>query len=105
MTDIQNEDNRNLHAHKHTHTEQTKELHSTKFVIFLIGNIDFQRSMGGFICFEKYHNFTYVSSGMYLMTICGKNCKKTVCSYKNKDYFIRRDRQTSESTPSGSLTS
>ena len=98
MTDIQNKDNRHYHAHKHTHTEQTA-LHSTKFVIFSIGNIDFQRSRDGFIFFEKYHNFTYVSSGMYLMTICGKKC--------NKDYVIRRDRQniTSESTPSGPLTS
>ena len=51
--------------------------------------------------FEKYQNFTYVSSGMYLMTICCNNCNTTVYSYKNKDYVIRRDRQnvTSESTP------
>ena len=35
MTDIQNEDGRHYHAHKHTHTEQMKELHCTKFVIFL----------------------------------------------------------------------
>ena len=55
--------------------------------------------------FFKYHNFTYVLSGMYLMTICGKNCNEAVYSYKNKDYVIRRDRQnvTSESTPSGPL--
>ena len=43
--------------------------------------------------FEKYQNFTYVSSGMYLMTICCNNCNKTVYSYKNKDYVIRRERQ------------
>ena len=57
--------------------------------------------------FEKYYNLTYVSSEIYLMTICGKNCNKTVYSYKNKDYGIRPDRQnvTSESTPSGPLTS
>ena len=54
---------------------------------------DFQRSRDGLICFEKYHNFTYVLSGMYLMTICGKNCNKTVYSYKNKAYVIRWDRQ------------
>ena len=56
--------------------------------------------------FEQYHNFTYVSSGMYLMTICGENCNKTVYSYKNEDYVTRRDRQnvTSESNPSGPLT-
>ena len=44
---------------------------------------------------------------MYLMTLCGKSCNKTVYSYKNKDYVIRRDLQnvTSESTPSGPLTS
>ena len=43
---------------------------------------------------------------MYLMTLCGKNCNKTVYSFKNKDYVIRRDRQnlTSESTQSGPLT-
>ena len=35
-TDIQNKDNRHYHAHKHTRTEQTQELHSTKFVIFLL---------------------------------------------------------------------
>ena len=74
MTDIQNEDNTHYHVHNHTHAEQTKELQCTKFVIFFIRNYDFQRSRGGFICFEKYHNFTYVSSGMFLMTICGKNC-------------------------------
>ena len=41
------------------------------------------------------------------MKICGKICNKTDYSYKNKDYVIRRDRQnvTSESTPSGPLTS
>ena len=40
------------------------------------------------------------------MTICGKNCNKTVYIFKNKDYVIRRDRQnlTSESTQSGPLT-
>ena len=43
---------------------------------------------------------------MYLMTLCGESCNKTVYSYTNKDYVIRRDRQnvTSESTPSGPLT-
>ena len=57
--------------------------------------------------FEKYHNFTYVSSRVYLMTICGNNCNKTVYSYKNKDHVIRRDRKNvpSESTPSGPSTS
>ena len=106
MTDIQNKDNSYYHAYKHTHTEQTQELHSTKFVIVFNGNIDFQRSRGGFIFFEKYHNFTYVPAVMYLLTICGKNCNKTVHSYK-KNYVIRRDRQnvTSESTPSRHLTS
>ena len=41
------------------------------------------------------------------MIICGKYCNKVVYSYNNKDYVIRRDRQnvTSESTPSGPLTS
>ena len=39
------------------------------------------------------------------MTICGKNCNKTVYSYKNNDYVIRRDQQnvTSKGTPSGPL--
>ena len=107
MTDIQNEDNRHQHAHKHTHTEQTKEIHSTKFGIFLFEILTFSALGVGSYFLKKYHNFTYVSSGMLLMTIYGKNCNKTVNSYKNKDFVIRRDRQnvTSESTPSAPLTS
>ena len=93
---------------KHTHTEQTKKLHSTKFMIFLLEILTFS-SLGVGSCFLKNittsHN--YVSSRKYLLTICGKNCNQTVYSHKNKDYVIRRDRQnlTSESTPSGPLTS
>ena len=70
-------------------------------------NIDFQRSKGGLTFSEKYHNFTYVSSEMYLMTKCGKSGIKVVYNYKNKKSIITMGRQnvTSESTPSGSLTS
>ena len=44
---------------------------------------------------------------MYSMTICDKSGIKAVYNYNNKDPVIRRDRQnvTSESTPSGPLTS
>ena len=44
---------------------------------------------------------------MYLMTICGKSGIKVVYNYKNKKYIITMGRQnvTSESTPSGPLTS
>ena len=45
---------------------------------FFIENINFQRSKGGFMFFEKYHNFTYVSSGMYLMTKWGKSGIKAI---------------------------
>ena len=34
--DIQNEHNRHKHVHSDTHSEPTKELHSTNFVIFLL---------------------------------------------------------------------
>ena len=56
---------------------------------------------------EKYHHFTYVSSGMYLMTKCGTSGIKAVYNYKNKVYVTTRGRQnvTSESTPPGPLTS
>ena len=106
MTDIQNEDNRHWHSHKHTHAEQKKDLHSTKFVIFLFEILTFS-ALGVGSYFFKYHNFTYVSSGMYLMIICGNNGNEAVYSYKNKDYVTRRDRQnvTSETIPSGPLTS
>ena len=55
---------------------------------------------------KKYHNFTYVSSGMYLRTKCGKSDIKADYNYKNKDYVITMGQQniTSESTPSGPLT-
>ena len=41
------------------------------------------------------------------MTICDKSGFKAVYNYKNEDYVITRGRQnvTSESTPSGPLTS
>ena len=66
-----------------------------------------QRSKGEFVFSEKYHYFTYGSSGMYSMTTCDKSGIKAVYNYKNKDSVIRRGRQnvTSESTPSGRLTS
>ena len=70
-------------------------------------NIDFQRSKGGLTFSEKYHKFTHVSSEMYLMTKCGKSGIKVVYTYKNKNYIITMGRKnvTSESTPSGPLTS
>ena len=70
-------------------------------MIFL--NIDFQRSKGGLTFSDKYHNFTYVLSEMYLRTKCGKSGNKAVYNYKNKESIITRGRQnvTSESTPSG----
>ena len=53
---------------------------------------------------EKTLSFRYVSSGVYSMTKCGKSGNKAVYNYKN---VITRGRQnvTSESTPSGLLTS
>ena len=41
------------------------------------------------------------------MTKCGRSGIKAVYNYKNKEYVITRGRQnvTSESTPSGPLTS
>ena len=57
---------------------------------FLLEILTFSALGVGSCFFLKYHNFPYVSSGMYLMTICGKNCNKTVYSYKNKDYVTRR---------------
>ena len=47
-------------------------------------NIDFQRSKGGLTFSEKYHNLTYVSSQMYLLTKCGKSDIKVVYNYKKK---------------------
>ena len=70
-------------------------------------NIDFQRSKGGLTFSEKYHNFTYVSSKMYLMTKWVESGIKVVYNYKNKKYIITMGRQnvTIESTPSLPLTS
>ena len=107
MTDIQNEDNIHYHAYNHTHAEQTKELNCTKFAIFLLEIMTFSDLRVGSCFLKKYHYFIYVSSGMYSMTICDKSGIKAVYNYKNKYPVIRRDRQnvTSESTPSGPLTS
>ena len=52
MTDIQKEDNRLYHAHNHTHAEQTKELHCTKLVIFLLDIMTFSDLRVG-SCFLK----------------------------------------------------
>ena len=70
-------------------------------------NIDIQRSKGGLTFSEKYHNFTYVSSEMYLMTKCDKSGIKVVYNYKNKKSIITMGRQNvaSENTSSGPLTS
>ena len=69
--------------------------------------IDFQRSKGESTFSEKNLNFSYVSSGVYLITKCGKSGIKAVHNYKNDNFVITRGRQnvTSESTPSGILTS
>ena len=77
----------------------------TVFIYFF--NIDFQRSKGGYTISEKKYKFKYVSSGVYSMTKCGKSGNKAVYNYKNNNFVIRRGRQnvTSESTPSGLLTS
>ena len=56
-------------------------------------NIDFQRSKGGLTFSEKYHNLTYVSSQMYLLTKCGKSGIKVVYNYKNKKNIITMGRQ------------
>ena len=74
-------------------------------MIFL--NIDFQRSKGWLTFSKKYHNFTYVSFEMYLMTKSGKGDVKVVYNYKNKKCIITMGRQnvTSESTSSRPLTS
>ena len=50
-------------------------------------NIDFQRPKGGLTFSEKYHNFTYVSSEMYLMTKCDKSGNKNVYNYKKNYYY------------------
>ena len=89
------------------HMQSKRKSYIVRNVLFYLGNYDFQRSKGGFMFFEKYYYFIYVSSGMYSMTICEKSGIKTVHNYKNKDYVITRGRQhlTSTSTPSGPLTS
>ena len=51
---------------------------------FLIWNINFQRSRGGFIFFEKYHNFTYVSLRMYLMQYVARIVVKLFIAIKIK---------------------
>ena len=82
-----------------------------KFTIYKLWdffrNIDFQRSEGGLTFSEKYHNFTFVLSGMYLMTKCGKSGIKAVYNYKKKDSAITRGRQNTirNTTPFESLTS
>ena len=45
--------------------------------------------------------------GVYSMTKCGKSRNKAVYNYENDNFVIKRGRQnvTSESTPSGLLTS
>ena len=72
------------------------------FIYFF--NNDFQRSKGGSTFSE---NFRCSSSGIYLMTKCGKSGNKAVYNYKNDNFVITRGRQnvTSESTPSELLTS
>ena len=90
MTFIPNEDNRHWSSHNHTHTEETKELHSTIFLIFFIVNICFQPFKGRFKSSEKYQNFTYVSSGMYLLTKYGKSGIKAVYNYKIKIMLLHR---------------
>ena len=45
-------------------------------------NIDFQRSKVGLTFSEKYYNFTYVPSEMYLMTIYDKSGIKVAYNYK-----------------------
>ena len=98
---------RQQHAHNHTHAEQTKELHCTKFVIFVLEIMTFSDLRVGSCFLKKYHYFIYVSFRMYSMTICEKSGSKAVDNYKNKDFVITRGRQnvTSTSTPSGPLTS
>ena len=75
------------------------------FIYFF--NIDFQRSKGGSTFSEKNLNFRYVSSDVYPMTKCGKSGNKAVDNYKNDNFVTTKGRQnvTSESTPSGLLTS
>ena len=81
-----------------------KRVYTTSCAIYFF-NIDFQRSKGGSMFSEKNLNFRYVSSAVYLMTKCGNSGIKAV--YKNDKFVITRGRQnvTSESTPSGLLTS
>ena len=88
----------------HNQSKQKSYIIRTCDFIF---NIDFQRSKGGLTFSEKYHNFTYVSSEMYLMTKYGKSGIKVAHNSKNKKSIITMGRQnvTSESTPSGPLTS
>ena len=75
------------------------------FIYFF--NNDFQRSKSGFTFPWKQLTFRYVSYGTYSMTKCGKTGNKAVYNYNNDSFVITRGRQnvTSESTPSGLLTS
>ena len=77
----------------------------TVFIYFF--NIDFQRYKGGSTFSEKKSKLKYVSSGLFSMTNGGKSGNKAVYNYKNDNFVIKRGRQnvTSESTPSGLLTS
>ena len=81
-------------------------MHTTNCV-YSFFNIDFQRSKSGSTFSEKKLNFSYVTSLVYSMTKCGKSGIKAVYNYKNDNFVITRGRQnvTSESTPSGLLTS
>ena len=58
------------------------------YILGTIFVIDFQRSKGELTFSEKYHNFTYVSSEMYLMTKSGKSGIKIVCVYENKKKLL-----------------
>ena len=60
--------------------------------MFIFFNVDFSRSKGGCTFSEKKLNFRYVSSGVYLMTKCGKSGIKAVYNYTIHNFVITMGR-------------
>ena len=52
-------------------------------------NIDFQRSKGGLTFSEKYYNFTYVSSEMYLLTNVAREVLQLFITIKIKNILLQ----------------
>ena len=84
-----------------------KRVQTTNCAYFVFLILSFSAVRVGLRFPKKNLNFRYVSSGAYSMTQCDKSGIKAVYNYKNDNFVITRGRQnvTSESTPSGLLTS